>query len=152
MNAKYLLIGLAAWMGVTYFQKSQAAARLNYIVQRVNIRFEGITPILEILIGIQNPTSQTLTVSSIIGDLRLNGNYMAQIYGYSRTVIQPHSVSPLAITARLSLTGLYGEVKDIISAITNGNFNALLNQVVSFKGVINAEGVNIPMAFDYKVL
>lgn len=152
MNTKYLLLGLAAFVGITYFRKSQAADRLNYFVQRVDLHFEGLTPILNIKIGVQNPTGTLLTVSSIIGDLKFNGEFVAQIYSYQRTPIAPYGVSTLPLSARLSLTGLYGSVKNIITAIQTGGFNALLNQVIGFKGVINAEGVNIPMAFEYKVL
>ena len=152
MNTKYLLIGAAAFVGFTFLQKSQAANRLNFFVQKVNLRFEGLTPVMEILLGVQNPTNQVLYVRSILGDMYIDGSYVANVYGWQQVAIQPYRVTSLPIAARLSLTGLAGQVKDIVTQILQGTFSAILNKTVSFKGHVTAEGVSIPLVFDYKVL
>lgn len=152
MNFNYLLIGLAAFVGYSVLNKSQAADKLGFIVQKTGLRFEGLTPILDITIGIQNPTNETLTVRSVFGDVYINNIYVANVYSFSYVTIQRFGVTPLRISARLSLAGLFGEVKSIIQAITNGTFAAILNQTIKFKGMVHAEGVRLPLDFEYKVL
>lgn len=152
MNTKVVLIGIASFLGATMFLKILAAKRLNYFVQKVSFRFEGINPVMSIILGVQNPTRETITVGSIFGNLYINNNFVGTVYGFVPTTISGLSLTSFPISARLSLTGLLGEVKDIVTLITNGTFSAILNQVVSFKGSVNAEGLNMPLNFDYKVL
>lgn len=104
------------------------------------------------MLGIQNPTGESLNVGSIVGDLSINGNYAANISGFQLTTIKAMSATLYPLAARLSVSGLFGEVQDIINAISQGNVNALLNQTISFKGHVYAEGVTLPLSFSYKVL
>lgn len=152
MRANGLLIGLAAFVAYNVFRKKSAAEKLSYYVAKVSISFSGLTPILNVTLGIQNPTGTTLNIGSIVGDLFINGNYVANIAGYQLTQIKPTSNTLYPISARLSISGLFGEVQDIIDAISKGNYNALLSQNLSFKGNVYAEGITMPLKFTYKVL
>lgn len=129
-----------------------AADKLNYFVQKVTVTFSGFTPIVNVILAIQNPTGESLNIGSIVGDLYINDNYAANISGFQMTTIKPSTVTLFPLAARLSLSGLYGEVKDIINALSTGNVNVLINQTLKFKGRVYAEGVSIPLSFSYKVL
>lgn len=152
MKPKYLLIGLAAYVGIRIFSKKTAAERLNYYVQKVSLRFSGFTPILDVILAIQNPTGTTLNVGSIVGDLYINDNYVANISGFQLTQIKPMAATLFPLSARLSISGVIGEAKDIIDALMVGNANVLLNQTLKFNGNVYAEGLTMPLKFTYKVL
>lgn len=152
LKPKYLLIGLAAYLGAKVFAKKNAAERLNYFVQKVSLRFSGFTPILDVVLAIQNPTGTTLNVGSIVGDLYINDNYVANISGYQLTQIKPMGATLFPLSARLSIAGVIGEAKDIIDALMIGNTNVLLSQTLRFNGNVYAEGLTMPLKFTYKVL
>lgn len=152
MKPKFLLLGLAAFVGFKFFAKKVAAEKLNYFVQKVSIRFSGFTPILDIIIGMQNPTGTTLNVGSIVGELYVNDTYIANVSGFQITQIAPMGTTLFPLSARLSVAGLIGEGKEIVDAILTGNTNALFNQVLRFNGNVYAEGVTMPLKFSYKVL
>ena len=152
MNTKPLLIGLGLFVGYRFISKKLAADKLNYFVQKVNIRFSGFTPIIDVILAIQNPTGTSINIGSIVGDLYINSNYVANISGFQLTQIKPAAATLFPLSARLSISGLYGEAKDIINAITTGNTNVLMQQTLKFKGNVYAEGVTMPLEFSYKVL
>lgn len=152
VKAKYLLVGLATYVGIRFFSKKIAAEKLNYFVQKVSLRFSGFTPILDVVLAIQNPTGTVLNVGSIVGELFVNDNYIANISGYQLTQIKPMGATLFPLSARLSISGLIGEAKDIVDAISTGNTNILLNQSLRFNGNVYAEGVTMPLKFTYKVL
>lgn len=152
MNATPIVLGLGAYLAIKLFAKKAAADKLSYFVQKVSLRFSGITPVLEIIIGVQNPTNTTINLGSIAGDLYINDNYVANIFSYQLVPIAARSATLYPISARLSLSGLIGEGKDIVEAISTGQYNTLLNQSLKFKGYVNAEGVTMPLQFSYKVL
>lgn len=151
--AKILLFAGLAFLGIKYFGKSSAASKLQFFVSKVSIRFAGITPVLDIILGIQNPTGSALRIGSIIGDLYINGNLAAQISGFQLTDIKALGVTYFPISARLSVSGVAFQIIDIIKNISSGaGLNSLLNQTLGFKGYVNAEGLTIPLNFNYKVV
>lgn len=151
-TANILLVGALAYFGINFLQKGRAAQMLSFIVQRVSFRFSGIVPVIDIVVGIQNPTGQNLNVGSIAGELYLNNAFIANISGFQLTRIKANSVAYFPISARLSISGLIGEGVDIVKAIQQGGFSQIFNQTIMFKGVVNAEGVSLPLNFQYKVL
>lgn len=151
-GAKILLVGLAAFVGYKLFSKKGAAESLQFFVSKVAVRFSGITPIIDVTLGIHNPTNETLNVGSIAGELYINNNFAANIYGYQAVTIKSLGVSYFPISARLSLSGVASEIMDIINAITSGGFASLINQTLTFKGKVYAEGITFPLNFNYKVL
>lgn len=152
-KSSVLLIGILAYFGIKAFAKKSAAEKLQFFVSKVSVRLSGITPIVDIILSIQNPTSETLRVGSIYGQLYLNGNYVANINGTQLTDVKGFGVSSFPISARLSVTGVISEIVDIIQAlINNPSLSALSNQTLGFKGYVGAEGLTVPLNFTYKVL
>lgn len=150
--ASLLVFAFLGYFGIKTFAKSGAAKNLQFFVQKVSLSFSGITPILNVMFGIQNPSSENLRIGSIVGSLYINGNYAANISGYQLTDIRGFATTYFPVSARLSLYGVVQEVKSIVDAISSGSLNALLNQQLRFKGVVNAEGFNVPLDFTYNVL
>jgi hypothetical protein len=151
--ASVLIYGLLAYFGFKAINKASAAKKLQFFVSKVSIRFSGITPILDVVLGINNPTGETLRIGGIAGDLSINGAYVGAIFGYQITDVKSLATSYYPISARLSLSGVVTQAAEIIEAIINGDgINALFNQTIGFKGNVNAEGFTIPLNFSYKVL
>lgn len=147
-----LFFSFLGYFGYKMLAKSGAAKALQFFVQKVSLRFSGITPVIDFVIGIQNPTNETLRIGSIVGELYINGNYAANISGFQLTTIQPVGVSYFPISARLSLSGVAMQIVDIVNGVSSDGISALANQTLRFKGTVYAEGVNIPLDFQYKVL
>jgi hypothetical protein len=152
MNAKILIVGAAAYLGIKLLSKKSAAEKLSYYVNKVSLRFSNWTPVLDVVIGVQNPTNTSINLGSILGDLYINNNYVANIAGYQLVPIAARSNTLYPISARLSVAGLIGEGKDIVNAISTGQYGAIINQTLKFKGYVNAEGLTMPLEFSYKVL
>ncbi len=147
-----VIASVLAYLGITALRKKGTADKLQFYVHKVAVRFSGLTPILDIILGVQNPTGEALRIGSIVGDLYINGSYVAAIAGYTMTDIKALSASYFPISARLSVFGVVSQAMDIVKAITAGGISSLVNQVLAFKGFVNAEGLTIPLDFSYKVL
>lgn len=152
MNVNPLLIGLFAWAGIKLIGKKNAAERLQYFVQKVSFRLDGLTPVIDIICAVQNPTGETLTLGSIVGDVYIDSVIVAGVTSYQLTRIKGMSITYLPISARLSISGVISEAGALIDAIKSGGTSAIINKNVRFKGTVNAEGISLPLDFTYKVL
>ncbi len=146
-------VGLA-WVGYKFFNKMMAAKRLSFSVRGISVHFSGITPYMDVKIGVANPSNETLHVGSIVGDMYMNGNYVSSISAYGLTEIKGLGESVVPVTAKLSLTGVAAEIQDIVKGIIDKQpLQTILSKTeLKFKGYINAEGTTIPMDFSYKIL
>ena len=150
--AQLIIFGALAFFGIKAFSKASAAGKLQFFVSKVALRFSGLTPILDFILGIQNPTNETLRVGSIVGQLFINGDFCANISGYQLTDVKNYATSYFPISARLSTSGLITQVVQIVEGVIDNGVNSLANQVLTFRGTVNAEGVSVPLNFNYKVL
>ena len=116
-------MGLAAFIGYQFINKANAAKRLNYFVQKVSLRFSGLTPIIDIVVGIQNPTNSTIKVGSILGELYINDNFVGTVSGFQLTSIKGLATTYFPISARLSTGGLVSEILSIIDDLLNFLFS-----------------------------
>jgi hypothetical protein len=146
-----ILIGLSAFIAVKLFGKTRAADKLDFFPKKVSLRLEFLTPVLDFIVGIQNPTNQDFTVSSIVGQLFINKSFVANVSGYQHTVIRSLSEAEFPISARLSLSGASAEISTIINSITTAGLSTLRNATATFKGTVTAEGFTIPLQFTYKL-
>lgn len=147
-----ILLSIAAFFGIKMFAKTGAAQRLQFFVQKVNLRFQDFTPIVDIILGIQNPSGESLRIGSIVGELYINGNYAANISGFQLTDIKGLGTSFFPISARLSVSGVVNQIVDLVNGVAGDGLTALANQNLLFKGFVNAEGFTTPLNFTYKVL
>lgn len=145
MNVKPLLIAGGAYYLYTLIAKGGAAASLNYRVVKVSISFDGLTPILQLTIGVQNPTNQSFTIRSIVGDITSNDNYLANVSSFTASYIVPNAESLLQINARVSVLGLASDVYDTITG------NSDIRQNIKFAGSVNVDGVVIPLKLNYAI-
>ena len=132
--------GLVLLDKLSYFG---AASRLHYTLASINPVYNGAQPILQLVIGIQNPTSQTFTVQAITGDVLLNGTYVGSVQAFQQTIIAHLAQTSLPVSVALSLSGL---VSDIISLFTGSAGQSI---AAEFQGTVNVDGNIIPLTLKY---
>ncbi len=121
------------------------ADRLDYVIDDVKFRIVSVWHLTtSIVINIQNPTSNTLTVNSLVGDVYVNGDYLGNVSSFTKTEIVGNNQTPYTVALDSNIFSLSTELQSLIS-----NFHGLTLQL---KGTINAQGLTIPVDLQYKVL
>jgi len=123
------------------------ASRLNFYVSKIVPRLQGITPVLDIYIGVQNPTGGTFTVQSAVGKVYANENYLGDLSSFTLTTVKPNQQTFFVASIRLSLVGLASEVYNAISGgLSTVTFN------LKFNGTVNVNNVPVPVALGYRII
>jgi LEA14-like dessication related protein len=143
---KPTIIGLSflALLGLYFFNQQRDAGYLEYVVKRVDLNWAGASPIFTVSLGIQNPSNTTFTVESIAGTLYSNGDPLGNISAFDKIVIPPNDETVYPLNFRLSLIGV---ASDIIKIFTGGG----TSQQIEFDGVVNANGIAVPLKFKYVI-
>ena len=123
------------------------ASRLNFYVAKLVPRLQGITPVLDIYIGVQNPTGGTFTVQSAVGKVYANENYLGDLSSFTLTTVKPNQQTFFIATLRMSLIGL---AQEIYNAVSQGLSTVTFN--LKFNGTVNVNGVPVPIALGYKII
>jgi LEA14-like dessication related protein len=135
------IAGAAYW----YFAEKKAITLLNYYVQGVAVDFDGLTPIMKINIGIQNPSNQNFTVRDFIGNLTANGQNIGTMSAFTPLEIPAASQAFYPVLIRMNAIGI---VEDIISLIQS---QTGISQTVVLDGYVNANGIVAPVHLSYKI-
>ena len=123
------------------------ASRLNFYVAKLVPRLQGITPVIDIYIGVQNPTNGTFTIQSAAGKVYVNENYLGDLSSFSLTSVKPNAQTFFVCTLRMSLVGLASEVYNAISeGLSTVTFN------LKFNGTVNVNYVPVPVALGYRII
>ena len=123
------------------------ASRLNFYVAKIVPRLQGVTPVLDIYIGVQNPTGGTFTVQSAVGKVYANDNFLGDLSSFTLTTVKPNAQTFFIASLRMSLIGLAQEVYNAISGgLSTVSFN------LKFNGTVNVNGVPVPIALMYRII
>jgi LEA14-like dessication related protein len=123
------------------------ASRLNFYIAKLVPRLQGITPVIDIYVGVQNPTGGTFTVQSVAGKVYVNENYLGDLSSFTLTTVKPNQQTFFVATLRMSLIGLASEV---YNAITEGLSTVTFN--MKFNGTVNVNSVPVPVALGYRII
>lgn len=140
------LVFVAGLILLSKFAKGGAIATLNYNISGIRFNFSGLVPVLSINIAVQNTSNQSVLISSLAGDLYINGDHTSNISSFEPLNIPANSEAVYTITARLSLTGAISNLIDIV----NGRLKATAN--IRFTGHINIEQLQVPVDLTYKII
>jgi LEA14-like dessication related protein len=108
---------------------------------------QGITPVLDIYIGVQNPTGGTFTVQSVAGKVTANDEYLGDLSSFSLTTVKPNSQTIFISTLRLSLVAL---AQEVYNAISEGL--STVTFTLKFNGTVNVNGVPVPVSLGYRII
>jgi hypothetical protein len=138
-------LAAGAILALSAFTKAKAGATLNFVPGAVHsVAFDGITPIIDFDLIVQNPSNQSFSIRGLVGNLTANDYQIGNITSYQQTYIRPMGNSVYRLSARLSLIGV---VNDIIRAISGGG----ISQAMKFKAWANVDGFNVPISINYKI-
>lgn len=112
---------------------------LQYRLDTIRLRGGVLQPIIEIALAIQNPTRQRAIVRSVVGEVYVEGNFVANISFFGETIIKPNAETVITIQARPSATGAFALLKDVLTREGSKKF------VAKVKGSINVDGITVPL-------
>lgn len=134
--------GLLAYRAIS---QTTAGGRLNFYPGSLReIGMDGITPVAVLGLVVQNPSDQSFTLKSFVGNVYANGYLIGNVSNFINTVIAPNQATIYNLQVRLSILGV---VQDIIAAF-NGTG---ITQYIELKSYANVNNFTIPVNITYKV-
>ena len=136
------LFGLAFLGGAAYFLLTRKSlvknARFSFQKMSINWKKKQIL----IGLGVQNPTSNSITIDAIAGELLVNGNSLASIESNTivRIAAKGNSIIPLIL--KPSLIGLFTQIKALLKK-NDGQKKQTI--AARFVGTANLSGLMIPL-------
>ncbi len=132
MKPLYILVaGVAALWAYSYFKLAKS---LNFTFKKIGIGGGLITPAINITLGLQNPSSQSATLTSIAGSVYINDKYLANFSNFNAQNIAANSESDILIIAKPNLIGTASIIRDFIKNRGKGQI------VVKLEGTANVDG------------
>jgi LEA14-like dessication related protein len=128
---------LAAGGALLYFlyTKIRTVTNLSFVPRGVSSSGAGLL----LTVGVQNPTSTPVTLRSIVGNLFIDGNPVANVSDFSTAVIAANAETPIQILVQ---PDLYGIVSSVVSTIKNGLPS---NSQISLQGTANIDNSAMPV-------
>lgn len=139
-----IAIIVLAGVGLAFYNQQRSAGFLEYVVKKVGLAFAGAAPILNVEIGIQNPSNTSFVVSAIAGTLYANGEPLSNVSSFAEVSIPAKTQAVYPLNFRLSLIGV---VSDIVKIFSSGG----IAQQLEFKGTVNANGAAIPINLKFQI-
>lgn len=144
MKLPTVLLAIAAFVGIVAFAKKKAADLLNFNISGLDAHFDGYTPVITVNVAVQNPTNESFHVRAITGNLSANDYNIGTVTNFNSATIPPASqvIYPLDIHV-----SLFGIIADLWNAIKGSGFS----QKIKFDGIVNVDGVAIPLTINRKI-
>lgn len=141
----HLLAPIAGLLALGVFAQKTASGFLNYFIRSVALSWDGATPLLRVMVAIQNPTNQKFTIRSIVGTLYINDHKAGNVSMFQTIVVNPNTQNELPVIVRLDPVAV---VSDLLTLIERQSGNP---QVLKLDAVINANGFVSNLAMTYKL-
>src|SRR5574337_399054 len=145
MKVKDVLIPAGLLIAWLVFAQRRAINLLNYLIEGVSLSFDGITPVLNLEIEVQNVSNENYTINSFVGALYSGQTLIGNVSTFTPVKILPSSQTKMTLQIRLSLISV---VSDLVNLIRQGSGIA---QTLTLNGYINASGIVAPIMITYKV-
>jgi len=123
----------AIYFGIQIMRYRQVANKLLYTLGGVSI--DGTK--VKVTINILNPTGVSATIRSIAGDMLTNGNKIATLQYFGKTIVQPNASTSITIELVPSAVGLITTVANAIYGGYKPNFKLI--------GTANVNNISIPI-------
>lgn len=140
---KLLLFGGIGLIAYLYFSKK------NFINSTI-WNFEGLNFNLKrkkilVKLSVLNPTGQSVTIKSIVGNLILNSNIIATIESFIQQKIEPNNKTFITLDLVPAGVGIFSQAKVIIQALLEKKKIKGKKLSAIFQGSANVEGVTVPI-------
>ena len=127
------------------FSKASAGNALVWFPKGIRaITFSGGSPVIELNLGVGNPTNQSFTLKALAGNLFTNGTYIGYISTYNSITMQPASEAIIPIKIKLSPLGI---VSELLDDIQSGGWK----QKLALEMRANVDNLVIPVKLNYTI-
>ena len=136
---KIFLLAVGGLFAFSLIRKAQAGKNLQVIFRTLRVlKPTGIAlPTIQAIFTIQNPSSQQITINSLVGELLLNGKLLSNLSNFEKIIVPGNNQVDLPINIRI---GLIDVISNVISLLKQkGKVTA------QFEGNVNAENFIIPV-------
>lgn len=144
----FLLIG-GAVLGAGLLLKNSLTNSVSFIIRKLKIGWEGISPTVDVTIGILNLTPASVTVYGMIGTLYLNGSKLGDVAKMDSVVVTGVGETPFTFRVKIALSGVAEQISDVIDII-NGSRGIAAN--MRFVGSVNVAGIPYPLDLSYSII
>ena len=140
MKKSYIFAGIGAAIVLYLLSKSSAAKNLRIYFQTIGLKkptglnFPTVTATFRIL----NPTSSTLTIDSLAGDLMVNDKLLSTLSNIEKITIPAQSESLYTINIKTPIFNALTTVIQLLKAKTK-------KIKVTFDGTANSGGLLLPI-------
>jgi LEA14-like dessication related protein len=150
-----IIVGGAGLIAYNLYGKAQTAKRLDVSLADVSIDSKHITltntPI-NLKVSLYNPTGNPIRFEKFTGNVYLNGKRVTDIdpKPFSKLIIlkpREENIIPLTIKIKNSMLAL--DIFDRIVDVLRNKTKLTLSGTVKIIGAIKAEGLTVPINFDY---
>jgi len=131
----------ATILGYIVYKKYVLAKTISVFFKTIDFStMSFLSPTINIIVQINNPSDITATIQNIKGDLYLNNIFIGNVIGITPTILSIGS-SNLKIPVTLSYIG----VSELIKGMGTGGVN------LKFEGSIMVDLIILPLNFEYHV-
>jgi LEA14-like dessication related protein len=131
----------ASIIGYFFYKKYVLAKTFSVFFKNIDFSsMSFLSPTINIIVQINNPSDITATIQNIKGDLYLNNIFIGNVIGITPTILSLGS-SNLKIPVTLSYSG----VSELIKGMGTGGVN------LKFEGSIMVDLITLPLNFEYHV-
>jgi len=139
---KRLLIstGLLA-LGLFVYKNFNFVKKLEWDIKSVRTIIAFPTTKIILDVALTNNTDTIVKLNSIVGVISVNGTIVANVNYNTTLVIDAGKTTILTVAADVNDINFFNQILNLINNKT---------AVINFKGTVNAQGLIIPINYDYK--
>jgi len=139
-NKNFIFLGLGAAVVLYLFSKRSAAKNLRIYFQTIGLKKPtGLNlPTITATFRIVNPTSSTLTIDSLAGDLMVNNKLLSTLQNTEKFSVAAKSESLYTVNIKTPIFNALTTVLQLLKAKTK-------NIKVDFVGTANSGGFLLPI-------
>lgn len=132
-------------LGIDLLIKSTSAKSLNFVIAKANLDTSNIlSPVIQLVINIQNPTSVQYRIDAIVGNFYINDTLTGNVSSFISTNILAASQTAYPVNVALQPGAV---INDIVSL-----FNGSQQLDLRLAGTANADGLLIPFDIKYSLV
>jgi len=129
----------ATILGFIVYKKYVLAKTISVFFKTIDFSsMSFLSPTINVVVQINNPTDITATIQNIKGDLFLNNIYIGNVIG-----ITPSTLSIGSSNLKIPVTISYSGVSALIKGLGTGGLN------LNFNGTIMVDLITLPLIFEY---
>lgn len=139
-NLLLLFAGVGAYLLYRLQRSSQVARTVQFSFDKLAINLKSRT--LTIVMGILNPASGSVTVRSVVGYIKFNGNDVASIETFQPVTIQGNNRTALNLIVKPQGMGIFNLLLETYKIKKE---KGKLSARIEFVGNANIDGVTLPI-------